>query len=330
MIQKKVSVIVPVYNVEKYLRKCLNSLVNQTMKNIEIIIVNDGSPDNSEEIIREYKKKYPEKIKVLNQVNQGLSGARNNGLQLATAKYIMFVDSDDYLCEDAVEKVYNKIITEEADFLVFGNNVVDESDNILSTTFPCENKYESTVEKIIFGNMCAWNKIYKKSFIENNKINFRVNVWYEDLDYSFKTFVKANKIAFLEENLYNYLIRENSIMSNQKADKNLEIIDALDEIIAYAKNNHVLKKHYDMIEFLCIYHIYICAVTRVINMNIKYKHKKKLIDKFIKYTKKNFPKYKNNKYLTKLSFSKKMVFNLIWFKQFWLIKVLFKIKNNVD
>ena len=119
-------------------------------------------------------------------------------------------------------------------------------------------------------------------------------------------------------------------MSSKKADKNLEVIDALEEIIAYAKSNNILKKYYDMIEFICVYHVYICAVTRVINMNIRHEHKKKIINQFIEYTKNNFPKYKNNKYLVKLSFNKKIVFNLIWFKQFWLIKILFRIKSKVD
>ena len=101
-----VSVIVPVYNVEKYLDKCLDSIVNQTFNNYEIIIINDGAPDNSEAIIKKYLKKYPQKIKYYKKENGGLSDARNMGILKSSGKYLMFVDSDDYIAEDMIEKLY--------------------------------------------------------------------------------------------------------------------------------------------------------------------------------------------------------------------------------
>ena len=327
MTKERVSIVVPVYNVKDYLDKCLNTLVNQTMKDIEIIIVNDGSPDDSYKIIDKYAKNYSKLIKVLNQQNQGLSDARNNGLKLATADYVMFVDSDDYLNLDAVEKAYKKITSEKADVVIFGNNVVDESGNIISATYPSQTIYNNELEKIIFGNMCAWNKIYKKSLIEKSDFKFRSKVWYEDLDYSFKAFVEAQKTSFLEENLYNYLIRANSIMNSQKANRNLEILDAIDEIISYANKHNIYKKYYNVIEYLCVYHVYICAVTRVINMKIKHSQKRELIDKFINYTKNNFPEFKKNCYLNKMQNNKKIVCKLIDLRQFWLIKLAFAIKR---
>ena len=322
----KVSVIVPVYNVEKYLKKCLDSLVNQTLNDIEIIIVNDGSPDNSKKIIKEYKKKYPSIIKVLDQTNQGLSDARNNALSLTTSKYIMYVDSDDYVATDMVEKMYNKIVKDNADVVICGNNVVDENYNLILSTYPSNNNYSNDIEKIIFGNMCAWNKIYKKSLLVNNNLKFRSKVWYEDLDYSYKVFAKAEKTTFLEENLYNYLLRSNSIMNSQKANRNLEILQALNEIIKYSKSNKIYKKNYSIMEYLCIFHVYISAITRVINMNVDKKLKLDLINKFIKYTKSNFPNYKKNKYIKKMSINKKIIFRLINLKQYWIIKIIFKIK----
>ena len=323
----KVSIVVPVYNVKDYLDKCLNTLVNQTIKDIEIIIVNDGSTDDSYKIIDKYAKKYSKLIKVLNQQNQGVSDARNNGLKLATADYVMFVDSDDYLNLDAVEKAYKKITSEKADVVIFGNNVVNESGNIISATYPSQTIYNNELEKIIFGNVCPWNKIYKKSLIEKSDFKFRSKIWYEDLDYSFKVFVESKKTSFLEENLYNYLIRPNSIMNNQKANRNLEILDAIDEIISYANKHNIYKKYYNVIEYLCVYHVYICAITRVINMKIKRSQKKELIDKFIQYTNNNFPEFKKNCYLNKMPANKKIVYKLINYKQYWLIKLIFMIKK---
>ena len=118
---KDISIIVPVYNAEKYLVKCLDSLVNQTKKNIEIILVNDGSKDKSIDILNEYKEKYPDMITIISQENQGQSAARNSGIENATGKYIDFVDSEDYVSENMFEKLYEKAI--EKDFDVVASNV---------------------------------------------------------------------------------------------------------------------------------------------------------------------------------------------------------------
>lgn len=324
-----VSIILPVYNVERYLPKCLDSLVNQTLKNIEIIIVNDGSPDNSNIIIDEYQKKHSKLIKVLNQKNQGLSDARNNGLKLATADYVVFIDSDDYVDYNMIEKLYNKIIDDNADVIICGNRVVDEKGNIISCTYPNNFNYSNLTERTIFGNMCAWNKIYKKSLICDNKLKFRSKVWYEDIDFSYKILTLSKKTSFLEDNLYNYLLREDSIMNSQKANRNLELILAFDEMINYSKNKHIYKKYYNAIEYLCIYHIYITGITRIINIKTDKKTKKSIIMKFSNYLKLNFPNYRKNIYLKKLSRNKKIVYFFIEIKQFWIINLIFKIKKGV-
>lgn len=324
-----VSIIVPVYNVEKYLSKCLDSLVNQTFSDLEIIVVNDGSTDNCKDIIEKYEKKYSNIIKVLNQSNQGLSDARNNGLKLATADYIMYVDSDDYINLDMVEKMYNKITKDNADVVICGNNVVDEDYNILSSSYPDKNNYTDIIEQTIFGNMCAWNKIYKKSLICNNHLKFRSRVWYEDIDFSYKLLICSKKITFLKENLYNYLLRKDSIMNNKKANRNLELLLSFNEIIDYSKQNSVYEKFYPAIEYLCINHIYIAAVTRIINSQIEPNNKKKLIKEFILYVKNNFPNFKYNKYLKKISKNKKIIYILINLKQYWLVKLIFSIKKGV-
>lgn len=129
---KKVSIIVPVYNVEKYLKRCLNSLVNQTLTDIEVILVNDGSKDKSQEIINEFKEKYPEKIKAFETVNGGAAKARNYALEHVTGEYIGFVDSDDYVEEDMYEKLYNKAIEENAEIVCCNYYRVQEEVNKFS------------------------------------------------------------------------------------------------------------------------------------------------------------------------------------------------------
>ena len=173
----KVSVIIPVYNVEKYIDKCLSSLVNQTLKDIEIIVVNDGSPDNSQKIIDKYVKKYPKKIKSFIKENGGQGSARNFGLTKANGEYIGYVDSDDYVELDMYEKLYNKAKTNNYDIVTCGNYNVSENyenkivDNIVTI-------YKSKTENIIFGKMAVWNKIYKKEILVNNNIEFKEKVWY--------------------------------------------------------------------------------------------------------------------------------------------------------
>lgn len=316
---KKVSVIIPVYNVENYLRKCLNSLVNQTLKDIEIIVVNDGTLDNSQEIIDEYVKKYPKKVVSVIQENGGQGAARNTGLLHAKGEYIGYVDSDDYVEENMYEELYKKAKEEDSDIVICGNNVVKENYEFLSK--------EDVDKEFLLGKMAVWNKIYKKNIIVDNKIQFRSKVWYEDLDFTMKVFFSSKKISYIDKPLYNYLLREGSTMNNNNIKRNLELIEAFDSLIDYCKDKKIFNKAKDEIEFLCIYHMYIFAITRVLNTNNKYKDKIAIINKFRDYINSNFPNFKQNKYLYLLPKRRKLIYNLINLKFYCIIIGLFKIKN---
>ena len=316
---KKVSVIIPVYNVENYLRKCLNSLVNQTLKDIEIIVVNDGTLDNSQEIIDEYVKKYPKKVVSIIQENGGQGAARNTGLLHAKGEYIGYVDSDDYVEENMYEELYKKAKEEDSDIVICGNNVVKENYEFLSK--------EDVDKEFLLGKMAVWNKIYKKNIIVDNKIQFRSKVWYEDLDFTMKVYFSSKKISYVDKPLYNYLLREGSTMNNNNIKRNLELIEAFDSLIDYCKDKKIYNKVKDEIEFLCIYHMYIFATTRVLNTNNKYKDKIAIINKFKDYINSNFPNFKQNKYLYLLPKRRKLIYNLINLKFYCIIIGLFKIKN---
>jgi glycosyltransferase, group 2 family protein len=316
---KKVSVIIPVYNVENYLRKCLDSLVNQTLKDIEIIVVNDGTTDNSQEIINEYVKKYPKKVVSIIQENGGQGAARNTGLLHAKGEYIGYVDSDDYVEENMYEELYKKAKEEDSDIVICGNNVVKENYELFSK--------EDVDKEFLLGKMAVWNKIYKKNIIVDNKIQFRSKVWYEDLDFTMKVYFSSKKISYVDKPLYNYLLREGSTMNNNNIKRNLELIEAFDSLIDYCKDKKIYNKAKDEIEFLCIYHMYIFATTRVLNTNNKYKDKIEIINKFKNYINSNFPNFKQNKYLYLLPKRRKLIYNLINSKFYCIIIALFKIKN---
>ncbi len=208
----KVSVIIPVYNVEDYLRQALDSVVNQTLNDIEIICVDDCSTDNSLNILKEYAAK-DSRIKLLVQEeNQGQGVARNKGLAVAKGEYLYFMDSDDYLELEALEKIYKRITKTNAEICVFKNSIYHQLTGILE---PCNweksilnipdketfNKYDIPNVFFQFCNVPAWTKMYKASFIKSNNIRFQNLKTCNDVYFNYITLVKAKSITFLNETL---------------------------------------------------------------------------------------------------------------------------------
>ena len=321
----KLSIIVPVYGVEKYIDKCLNSLVKQSLKEIEIIVVNDGTKDNSQKIIDKYVKKYPDKIKSYIKENGGQGSARNYGLEKANGEYIGYVDSDDFVEKDMYKKLYNKAKENNYDIVVCGNyNVSEDYQNKNIDTFI--NNYNTDLENIFFGKMAVWNKIYKRDILIKNKLEFKEKVWYEDLAFTLKAIMNSNTFAFIDEPLYDYLIREGSTMNNSNVQRNLEILDAFNDILSYIKHNKK-EEYFSKIEFLAIDHIYISAIVRVLKAEADDKVKRETINKLIDYMNKKFPNYKNNKYINTLSKNRKISYKLINIKMYGLINLIFKVKK---
>ena len=321
----KLSIIVPVYGVEKYIDKCLNSLVKQSLKEIEIIVVNDGTKDNSQKIIDKYVKKYPDKIKSYIKENGGLGSARNYGLKKATGEYIGYVDSDDFVEKDMYKKLYNKAKENNYDIVVCGNyNVSEDYQNKNIDAFI--NNYNTDLENIFFGKMAVWNKIYKRDILIKNKLEFKEKVWYEDLAFTLKAIMNSNTFAFIDEPLYDYLIREGSTMNNSNVKRNLEILEAFNDILSYIQHNKK-EEYFSKIEFLAIDHIYISAIVRVLKAEADDKVKRETINKLIDYMNKKFPNYKNNKYINTLSKNRKIIYKLINIKMYGLINLIFKVKK---
>jgi len=327
---KKVSVIVPVYNVEKYIDKCLNSLVNQSLKDIEIIVVNDGTKDNSQKIIDQYSEQYPKLIKSIIKENGGQGSARNLGLSVATGEYIAYVDGDDYIELDMLSKMYIKAKECDSDIVVCGNHLVDEEYNLINDEiYSCEfNSFNvDTNPNILFDKTAVWNKIYKTSFLKKINIEFRSKKWYEDFDFSIIVLLNAKKISVVEDPLYYYVQRKGSTMNNSNIHRNLEIIDAFDNILNYTKGK-IYKKYKDEIEYLAILHIYIYTIVRIIRCEANNKEKKKIIKEIKKYINDNFTNFKKNKYIkSHLNYKRKIIYRLINMNLYFVIKILFNKKD---
>ena len=326
----KVSVIVPVYNVEKYLEKCLNSLVNQTINDIEIIVVNDESPDNSQRIIDDFETRYPDKVKKIVKKNGGQGSARNEGLKVATGEYIGYVDSDDYVSNDMFEKMYNAAKKDDSDIVIAGFYVVSESGNVLNQeVFKCE-KNVTTIEEtkeVLFDKTAIWNKIYRASLLKNSNVEFVSKKWYEDFDFTINTLILAKRFSIIEEPLYYYLLRQNSTMNNSNVEKNLDILDAMDRIICFYKKNNIYHKYLEEMEFMAIKYIYIPTICRIIRANADRKIKRDTIRAILEYLNRNFPEFKKNKYIKKMPYSRKVIMKLLNIKLYGIIWLSFKLKS---
>ena len=200
MNKSKISIIIPVYNSENTINRCIDSLLKQTYKNFEIIVINDGSTDKTLKIINDYQKKH-NNIFVYSQKNSGAGEARNNGLKKAKGKYVTFVDSDDTLCEFALENM-TKHLNDDTDIVVSGFKKIDSNNNILFEMIP-ENNYwtELKFTATVF-------KLYKKSFLTRNMIKYPKFEIFEDLCFSLSSYTKTNNIAI--NNNSDYIIHKNS------------------------------------------------------------------------------------------------------------------------
>lgn len=229
----KYSFIVPVYNTEIYLRKCLSSLVNQTYKNYEIVVVNDGSTDSSSKIIDDYVKKY-KNIKVVNQKNQGLSVARNNGVKETIGDYILFIDSDDYVDERLLENIDLKI--DNVDVLRY-QIATDNNNNIKEYN---EKAFDNVSGDIAFKYLSSYHfvelaccYVIKSKYYKENEFNFEKGVYHEDFGLIPYIIYKANKVKSIDYIGYYYVTRDGSIMNNTDYQKTIK--KAFDMLKQYKK-----------------------------------------------------------------------------------------------
>ena len=291
----KVSVIVPVYNVEKYVEKCLKSLIDQTIQEIEIIVVDDGSQDDSKNIIDKYIKKYPAKVKYLYKENGGLSSARNFGITYANGEYIAFLDSDDYVEPTMYEEMYNLAKKENADMV--------ECDFIWE--YPNKQKYDYGVayngkkEAIEKARVVAWNKLIKREIIENEKIEFPFGLRYEDVEFFYKLVPSLNKISFMKKYFIHYVQRENSIANTQNT-KTKDIFKVLNNVIEFYKNKGYYDEYKEELEYTYLRLLLCSSLKRMCKIKDRQERKIALNDTWNNINT-NFPNWRKNRLLKKKS-----------------------------
>lgn len=226
--EEKISVIVPIYKVEDYLHRCVDSIINQTYTNLDIILVDDGSPDNCPMICDEYAKK-DTRIRVIHKKNGGLSDARNAGLEIATGEYIGFVDSDDWIHKDMYSILYNIMMKKQCDIVECNAtkiyDIINDKDINFKYRFFNYTK-ENAIEELISEKtiqQTVWNKLYKKELIQD--IFFEKGKVHEDEFWTYQAINKCNNLIHVDLDLYYYFQRENSIMGNKYSLKRLNAIE---------------------------------------------------------------------------------------------------------
>ena len=272
-----ISVIVPIYNVENYLERCVESIIHQTYKNLEIILVDDGSPDNCPQMCDEWAKK-DNRIKVIHKENGGLSDARNAGTMIASGELVAYIDSDDWIESKMFEDMYNRMQKDGSDIVASGVNWVEEDGSLIrveSSEIDCVlDRTESMTE--LLGDrkfkQHVWNKLYKFKLIKN--IPFEKGKYHEDVFWSYQVVGSADRVSVMTKSYYNYVQRSNSIMGESYSIKRLDALDAMKQRCEYMSDHfpELYDKALNVYIGSCMYHIQLAinaSADKSIVKNIK-------------------------------------------------------------
>lgn len=260
---KKVSIVIPLYNSEKFIKDCIDSILNQTYKNFELIVVNDGSTDGSLEICKKVKD---DRIILINQNNFGAPAARNNGLKKSTGEYIMFLDSDDILEKNAIEKLYNKIEKDNSD-LVYGKTIqIDENNNLCNEKVLTPKVDLQNPKKSHYAiDPYPGNKLYRMGIIKKHNITFGNTRIGQDLNFYLKYMPFCKKISFCNEVVSYYRLVKNSISKTMNFNI-FDIVNSFKDVEKFYKVNLIDKEDYNTIESIKIYH-YINQMKKLRNFS---------------------------------------------------------------
>ena len=302
MEQAKVSVIVPVYKVEKYLRRSMDSLVNQTLDGVEIICINDGSPDNCLSILKEYQEKHPNVV-IIDKQNEGVWKGRFDGIKKATGEYIAFVDSDDYITLDYAEKLYTAAKKNNSDVVVSGFYRVDvDTEHVYSTEMTGFSKKKINMnenpEDILTINTALWNKLYKAEVLKNLKNLEKPPRILDDMMFWLLACLNTKTITFIDDALYYYMVRGDSIMSQIKKEQIESTENAMVEIKKIYAEDSNGKNQLEVIDSMAFLHFGISLMYRMSSDKANFKT---VLKENRAYLDKEFSTWKTTKYL-KLSY----------------------------
>lgn len=296
--QPKVSVIVPVYNTERYLQKCLDSLVKQTLKELEVIIVDDGSTDSSPQIIKDYCSRYPGKFICYTQKNSGQAVARNKALKLCTGEYIGFLDSDDFVKESMFERMYNIGVQKNADYVACGyTDITYRYGKVVVLQNYVASKVATNTKDMFFGALVSpFIHLYRRETLNSSKVTFTEGKIYEDTAFYLKLIPYIKKIAVIEEPLAYRVRHQNSTTTTFTFQKVSQIFPVIDEAINYYRQHQLWEQYKEELTYFCVKVLLCSSMKRICKIKDK-EERKRLVDKTIIYLEENFEGYHNNIYV---------------------------------
>lgn len=322
-----VSIVVPIYNVEQYLEKCVESICRQTYENLEIILVNDGSPDQCGQMCEEYAKK-DNRIKVIHKKNGGLSDARNSGVKLATGKYLLFVDSDDYIAKDLVEKTVTVAEKNNCDMVLYDYYYVEPDNVEIRSTIVPANKVISLEQEhtLLLAATSACAKLFNREFYVKANCPFPQGIYFEDLATTSIFFMRAKRVYYLKEPLYYYINRENSIMTGKNFEKSShDKLVALEHVLSAYKKEGKYEEYRQELEYLVFANEYFepSKVLALAGEDGEY------LEKYRKYMYETFPDIHNNKYVKNMGKKDKIHLWILDYKQYWMMRLLSKARKMI-
>ena len=282
-----ITVIIPIYNNERYLNKCIDSVLEQTYQNIEVILIDDCSTDDSWKVALDYKDKDKRVVCFFNEKNIGVGGTRNFGLEQAKGKYIYFLDSDDYIEKTTLADLYNTI--QEGDSfscMTQGYRHIDGKAILY---------LRSREELSLLQSPSVCRRLFNKEIIDQSGIRFSNLPIGEDLEFVFKIMMYNNKISYIDKALYHYIVHSDSSI-HSSVQKQLSILNVIDNIEKYAREQNKYDEFYDRLEYLNISHVLRAGIKRIIKTE---NYNKEDIIKCIDYVENKYPNWKDNKYLFK-------------------------------
>ena len=321
----KLSIIIPVYNTQEYLAACLDSALDKACNDYEIVIVNDGSTDDSGIIAAGYASRYPELIRVITTENGGLGAARNVGLEAAQGDYLLFVDSDDTLAKGALKEML-AAIDGSFDIGIFDILQVNPSGDTVGTIYGCTEGGDFTLSespRLLFEPPSACNKLFRRSLFLDSGVRFPGRVWFEDLRTVPKLYPLTGTIHNLAKPWYRYLIRPGSITNNANVKRNLEIIDAAQEIIEHYKAAGLYERYENELCYMAFYNVFLTASVRVNLSDPDSEVQEQLMQWFLQ----SFPNWRENPYVKGLNAKHRLLTELLMKRKRKSVHMIMKLND---
>ncbi len=321
------SVIVPVYNVVDYLPVCMVTLLEQEFSDYEIVLVDDGSTDGSEILCDGYAAAFRDRVKVIHQKNGGLGAARNTGLSHAEGEYLLFIDSDDWVSRDTMRILDEKIRKTDAKMVVFGFHYV-RGEKITPGEEPMLADQAAvnlrSHPELLMQTPSACLRAWHRSLFDDPEIRFPGRVWFEDLRTTPKALAQCPSVAVISDRLYYYRQREGSILHNPNLRRNLEIIEAMEDLYGWFESRGLLGQYGPWLECLAVENM-ILASQRVLMQDVN----ASFLPEFIRYLERRFPGYEKGGKIAFLGRKKRVVLTLLRRRQYALLRGIFRLRSRM-